>query len=234
MPKIPELYNGIPIPHDTEVVHLRHMVKTPGPQAWAACMALGYKNDAAAFEVLEELAASNDWRCRRISIEAMAFHHLAMSKGDLFCKCLEDPSPYVVRTACKTVAQLGLDCAHNDLRRLVHANDALTRSAALRALRKLWKQSDFDLVFEVLQGDSSKEARSEAAWTLRENADGDNWERLFELWRTDPLHRHRIWACELANKFGDKNHTATLRIMLEDSDGHVRAASSRALEKLLR
>jgi hypothetical protein len=56
----PSLYNGVPIPYDGEIDDLRERVKAPGPEAWAACLALGYKTDKAAFEVLEELAVSDD------------------------------------------------------------------------------------------------------------------------------------------------------------------------------
>ena len=230
----PSSYNGVPIPYDDEINDLRQRVKATGPEAWAACLALGYKTDKAAFEVLEELAVSDDWRYRRAAIEAMATHHLALTRTAFFCACLTDPSPYVVRTACKVVAELKLEDACDSLRKLVHSDAGNTRIAALIALKELWQPSDFDLVLSMFQKDVSEQVRREAAWTLRSNADKSNWESLFEVWRTDPLHRHRIWACELAGKFGDRSHAKILQVMLKDTDGHVRAAADHTLQELSR
>jgi HEAT repeat protein len=228
----PSLNNGVPIPYDNEVEELRRRVKNPGPEAWAACLALGYKADKNAFEILEELAVSDDWRYRRSAIEAMAVHRLALTRIAFFCGCLEDPSPYVVRTACQVVADLKLDDAHDSLRKLVHSGAADTRIAALRALKELWKPSDYALVFSVFQSDVSEQVRRQATWTLRSNVDKGNWVPLFEAWRADPLHRHRVWACELAGKFGGNNLSQTLKAMLKDPDGHVSKAAARALERL--
>ncbi len=55
---------------------------------------------------------------------------------------------------------------------------------------------------------------------------------LFEAWRVDPLARHRVWACELVEKFSDPAGAVALEALRADRDGHVRDAANRALRTL--
>ncbi len=231
MPKPPS-YNGIPIPYDDDIDTLCQTLKTPGAATWAACIALGHKTDVAALEILEQLVLAEDWRYRRIAIEAMAAHQLAVTRAALICQCLRDPSPYVVRTTCSVVAALKLHSAHASLRELAYGAMSETRCAALRALKELWQPTDAAWVVSLFQHDPSPQVRREAAWTLRQNVDQDTWERLFELWSADPLPRHRVWACELARAFGFISYIPILQLMGNDRDGHVRTAASQALAHL--
>jgi hypothetical protein len=230
--KKPELVNVARIPHELDVRALRQMICVPGPDSWAACAALGYKQEEEAFEVLKSLATSADWRFRRTVVEAMATHRLGKSNGELICSFLKDSSAYVVRTACDAAAKLALSAAHDDVVALIRSTDAATRQCAIRALCTLWRPSDFAAVMAVFKNDTSEEVRREAGRTLRQHAEADNWMHLFEAWRKSQLHTHRIWACELAAEFGDKGVVAEVEAMTNDSDGHVRKAAKVALTNL--
>jgi HEAT repeat protein len=232
MKKRPEMLNGIRIPYAADIEDLRLELRNPGPEAWAACVALGHKSEWAALEILTELGHSEDWRFRRAAIEAIAAHPFAYTRAELLCRSLGDPSQFVVRTACQVAGQLKLDCAHDYLLELASSRLRATRIAALGALERMWQPSDFELVFSIFLRDPSKEVRRRAAWTIRRNVDEENWERVFEVWRTDSLHRHRVWACEVAAKFGDHNHIARLSGLLEDADGHVRKAARKSIAEL--
>ena len=145
---------------------------------------------------------------------------------------LQDPSPYVVRTVCDAAIKLELHDIHDSLLPLLSSQPSSTRQSAVRALATLWKPSDFAQVLSIFKRDPSSEVRREAAWTLRANADRESWRALFDTWKQDHLARHRVWACELAAEFADTRFENELEQMLEDSDGHVRKAAQRAIEKV--
>lgn len=48
-------------------------------------------------------------------------------------------------------------------------------------------------------------------------------------WREDPLHRHRVWACEIAAVFGGADVIEALQMLATDPDGHVRRTAEHAL-----
>lgn len=110
----------------------------------------------------------------------------------------------------------------------LHDPDPDLRDVALGALRGLWTTADFDPVWRLYKEDPLERVRRNAAFLLREHADLPNWSTLFEAWWNDPLPRLRVWAIELAEQFGEGS-LPPLHPLLQDPDGHVRRAASRAL-----
>src|SRR5438552_18065248 len=106
LPREPQILNGVRVPFDADLSSLRSQLAPPGPQAWAACLALGHHPGAEAFEILLDLTTSPDWRYRRAAAEAIGVHRLGKSAVEHLRALLEDPSPYVVRTVCDAAAQL--------------------------------------------------------------------------------------------------------------------------------
>jgi len=218
----------------SEVDVLRSGLVRPGPKAWASCAALGLHPSNEAFELLVDLAHSPSWNYRHAATRAIATHRLGRSAGSLLIALLEDESPYVVRAACDAISQLRLQEAHDAVLSLLHSSDQSTRFTALAALDVLWVPSDFDIVFRVFCEDASNEVRRRAAWALRAHANQENWEILFKAWSRDDLPRHKVWACELAEEFGDSNIRIALESLLLDCDGHVRKSAQLALGKFLK
>lgn len=229
----PKYLNGVPVPYDAEVSFLVSQLNRPGPQAWAAFLALGYHQSEEAFKVLVEYATSTNWEYRRAAVDAIAKHSLGKSVVQLLIALLKDPSQYVVREACNAISHLRLQEAHDPIMSLLDLEEDYTKSTALEAIRVLWRPADFASVFHIFCTDPSGDVRRTAAWTLRENASQKTWNELFNAWRTDSLGRHRVWATELVGEFGDSMSGKELAPLLEDPDGHVRKAARRALKKLL-
>lgn len=71
-----------------------------------------------------------------------------------------------------------------------------------------------------------------AAWNLRAAATLRNWRRLFSIWYADEQPRHRQWACELAETFGDADVLPQLVLLSGDANGHVRKAAHLAAERI--
>lgn len=227
-----ERLNGANIPYDSDVDLLRSQLVPPGPQAWASCWALGHHPSHEAFEVLVELTSSTNWSYRRAAAEAISFHKLGRTASELLRTLLDDISPYVIRTACESISKLELHELHDSLLPLLTSHYPYTRQTALSALATLWTPSDFEHVFSIYNNDPSSEVKKQAAQAMRSNANEENWEKLFHVWKQSSLPRHRVWACELATQFAKPGFESELRQLSEDRDGHVRKAARHAIEKL--
>ena len=116
--------------------------------------------------------------------------------------------------------------------KLLDARTESTRVAGLRALRELWRDADFERVFHAFTSETSADARSEAAWTLRSTAAESTWHRLFAVWCVDVLPQHREWACELAARYGSRDVLVDLERLTHDVDGHVREGAAQAVREL--
>jgi hypothetical protein len=226
----PVKVNGVRVPYSSTVSEIRAQLQHPGPEAWAACCALGHNPSQPAFDLLLELCNHRDWRYRRCAVEALSTHLLGGCATECIRKALHDPSPYVVRTACDSATALQLQEVHDDVLELLQSADASTREVAAAALKSLWVPSDFEAVFRVHKCDPSEQVRRAAAWTLRAGASAENWWQLFDSWLEDPIPRHRVWASELVGLFGDAVSKERLEPLRHDPNGHVRKAARRALE----
>jgi hypothetical protein len=228
----PTTWNGVPIPYDTPVADLRSTVEEPGPKAWAAIRALADKPEAEAMEILVQLARSSDPHFRRSAVEAIGIHPSGQTASDVVSQLLHDRDNVVVRAATEAAANLKLNLAHERVLSLVKAAEESTRLTALRALDNLWLSSDFEAVFDRYLHDSSEKVRKQAAWTLQKNVGPDHWERLFSAWSTDPVSRHRVWACQLAERFASGTIFPALKTLRADHDGHVRRAARQAAARV--
>jgi len=217
------------VPYGASFETLCARLSPPGPEAWAACIALGASHDPRAIQVLARLAKSEDWRYRRVAIESLRLHPDARSLGDGIVDALSDCSAYVVRTACETVRALGLQEAHSRVVELCGVADSVTRQVAVEALGGLWQPWDFDAVLEIHLHDPEKKVRMAAAWTLAETVSTDTWRVLFSQWVSDPLPRHRVWACKLVQEFGRRVDVESLETLVHDGDGHVRKAAAHVI-----
>jgi len=230
----PPILNGVPIPYDASVDELRKMVNLPRPDAWVAIRSLAEKSEPEALEILISLTRSKDWRFRRSAVEAIGISSLGHKSQEIVCNLLSDPSSYVVRAAIEAAATQKFSCAHNEILKLIKATEENTRIVALRALMDLWQPSDFDLIFDRYSHDLSDRVKKQAAWTIHENLDSQNWRKVFLAWINDPIPRHRIWACEIAEKFGNRSDLTALQALINDPNGHVRRAARIVSERLAR
>jgi len=228
-PTSPPIINGIPVPYTATYDELCENLKTPGPLAWASCIALSHQGTSVSLSKLIELSQSPDWRFRRSAIEAMAYHPQAGIAVETIGKALSDPSQYVIRVACETVAKLKLDALHEDVSKLLKSANADIRQEAVRTLSEIWRMGDFDRVYNLFVLDKIQKVRNAASWTLRAHATEDNWLKLFRVWQQDSFIRHRKWACELATIFGANRVKEELENLASDKDGHVRKAAIKAL-----
>lgn len=214
------------------VADLVAVARGPAPERWSAFAALARTGDVTGLQALTDFLQSRDCYVRRAALEAIGNHIQARTSAALIVPGLRDSSEFVVRTACEVAAKLGLYEAHDDLLKLLFSPLESTRQAALCALETLGQDKDFEAVLRVFASDPSKAVRKQAAWTLRSAATSWNWSRLFSLWYADEPPRHRQWACELAETFGDADVLPQLFLLSGDANGHVRKAAHLAAERI--
>jgi HEAT repeat protein len=219
----PQRAHGITVPYGAPTHELIAQTQGETAMRWVAFIALAHDPSSDARDALRRATRSPDPHVRRAAIEALSCRTVEPDDAALIVSAFADAAGHVVRTACEAAASARIRDAHAHVLALVSCADAATRRTALRALRHLWQADDFGAVFRVFQEDQSPEVRNEAAWTLRA------WVRLFAAWHRDGLHRHRLWACEIAREFGAHEVADSLAALTTDRDGLVRRAAKQAL-----
>ena len=229
----PEMWNGEPIPYHEPIEALCAAIAAPGPKAWAAIRALAERPGPEAMATLIGLTRSPDPCLRRSAVEAIGNHQSGRDEADAVLGMLHDRDGGVVRAACRAAAALVLTAAHDRVRELIESEEEGTRYSALEALETLWEPTDFEGVFARYQRDpSDRVVRRRAAWTLAKHIGREHWERAFAAWSQDLVPRHRVWACTLAERFGDRAILPELNALRADPDGHVRRAADRAVNMI--
>jgi HEAT repeat protein len=225
----PPNFNGILVPYGASVIELAAMIELPGPQRWAAYIALAHDESEEGLGVLAKATQRSDPHTRRAALAAIGQHVKGHTLADLVHDGLEDPSDFVARTACEAAAALRLHGAHDAVFRLLDDKSLATRIVAIQTLKVLWNDLDFTKLHEIVQDKRNERLRKEAAFTLRARASESNWHQLFDTWREDSLPRHRTWACQLAELFGGSQAMPILTKLAKDHNGHVRKAAARAI-----
>ena len=91
-------------------------------------------------------------------------------------------------------------------------------------------EADIPVLTALYDRDTAEEARRMAAWALQVVATPATWEPIFLRFEHDQTtDRHRLWACEMAGRFGNSAHLPALARLAQDPDGHVRGAAERAV-----
>ncbi|MBI3820793.1 MAG: hypothetical protein HY286_19045 [Planctomycetes bacterium] len=225
----PPTVNGVHVPYGAAVAELSDIIKTPGPGAWAAFVALGFHESREALNVLIDSLSSGDATIRRAAVAAIRFHRDGRSAEGHIAVCMRDSDRAVSVAAVETAGFLKLIKLHGQILEFIHSSDAGIRARAVRAFEKVWASGDFDRVLELMLKDPDEGVRRESAMILFSRAEAENWRALFELWKNDPLPRHRVFACELLQKFEAPLARELAPQFLNDPNGHVRGAARRAM-----
>jgi len=226
--------DGVPVPYGRSALELYAIVTAGTAERSAAVVALAHSSDPRALACLGELGSFSDPGVRRFVVQWIGRCPDGAKLGHVVIERLRDLNGLVVRTAAYVAGELGLSDAHTDVLALLNDRSPSTRQAGLCALEKLWHATDFDAVVEMFRSDASEKVRRTAGWTLRGTCSANRAPALFELWRADPLPRHRVWACQLVAEFPHRQFHECIACLADDRDGHVRKAARRALEAINR
>jgi len=228
----PNEIDGVLVPYGRTPLDLRALVTEGTRERWVAIAALARSSEKDALDCLGELASFPDPYVRRFAIQWIGRHPNGATLARAVIEGLRDPADVVVRTAAWVVTELGLSEARSDLLKLLESESPSTRRSSLHALEKVWSDADFETVVRVFKNDPSEEVQRTAGWTLYRARSANRAPALVELLLTDPLPRHRCWACGLIGEFQLAHFREPIVNLLEDKDGHVRKAALRALTRL--
>jgi HEAT repeat protein len=226
-----KLINGVRVPCEKSIEDLKLMLSKEMSYFLPACYALSDKGTDETLEILKEQLFSSDWCKRRAAVEAIAYHPKGHFLSNELIILLSDKSIYVVHAAYSTLARLKIHEAHDKIVELLNSKDDYKRKIAISSLGELYEENDISILIKLYLTDRSKQVKDEAAWTLKKICDSTNWKAIYIVLKTGFLPRHRLWACEQIEKYGDGSYTEDLKMMLEDKDGHVRHKAFRILQK---
>jgi HEAT repeat protein len=225
-------WNGTRWPEESTITRIA-LLDGPAPMCFAAFASLAEEDGPDVEAALVLRLGSPDWRRRRAACEALGARARSRATLHAVAALLDDDSTYVVAASCRAVGRLGAVDLRDRIARLLEGADEEIRLAAVEALDAFGEGDAFDVLFRAMCTDASETVQRRAAFALHDHSSITTWRTLFERWRTDTLARHRVWACDLAARFGDTTTCEpTLLALSEDRDGHVRSAAAVALARI--
>lgn len=150
----------------------------------------------------------------------------------LIIKGLENKNSSVFRTACETARKLRYTPAAKLISVGLKSKSVATIVSSLHGLEYVWSDEYFESVINIFKTHKSIKVKKAAAYPLWMNASHDNWISIFSEFSIDDIDRHRIIACKIAFKFGDKDIIKPLMNLTLDKNGHVRWHSKQALIRI--
>lgn len=206
--------------------------KQPPEKRWAALLALALKPEPEAFETIRAMLRHEDWQMRHFALEALRRHPAVNEARADIIPCLFDVSDEVQQLACRVCAERKWPEAHEPITTLLRADNPDVRDTAVNALAGLWREDDFDTLLGIYREDGRRAVRIAAAKTLRACVSPRQWRTLFTLWAHDREARHRLWACELLERFGGRDYLPRLEPLMHDRNFNVRKAARLTLDRL--
>jgi HEAT repeat protein len=207
------------------LLHLLSGPDQPPEKRWAALFALAAKPDPEAFDALVSVLRHDDWEMRRFAIEAVRKHPRVAEAREEIIRLLFDQNDEVRQMACSVCARLGWQESHAGIVTLLRDANPDMRDTAANALAALWQEDDFGALLKLYRADERRAVRIAAAKTLRARVTRLQWRPLFTLWAHDREVRHRVWACELIERFGGRDYLPRLEPLMQDRNTNVRQAA---------
>jgi HEAT repeat protein len=222
--------NGVKVPFDKNTHELIAMLDCDLSQFHVVCEALSYKNDELSLKTLMSTLKDSDPFKRRIGVECLGNHAMFYRALDYVLACLDDKSPYVVRTAIRIMVKHRAMESHEKIIALLESKDEPTRETAVSALEHINKPSDFDILLS-LQNDKNKKIRNLVPYIVLATANETNWSKAYNMMKHSDNEKTRLFACKLLYKFGTKKEKDEAKLFLQDKNGHVRKCASKMTSK---
>lgn len=214
------------------LLQLAQQENQPPEKRWAALLALAAKPEPEAFEVVRAMLHHENWEMRRFAVEAVRRHPRNDEARTEIIERLFDVSEEVQQLAIRVCAEYRWPQAHAPITTLLHAASPEVRDTAVNALAGLWREEDFDTLLGIYRADGRRSVRIAAAKTLRACVTPRQWRPLFTLWAHDREARHRLWACELIERFGGRDYLPRLVPLMHDRNWNVREAARGTAERI--
>jgi HEAT repeat protein len=225
----PNNINGINVPYEKNTNELIAMLNCEMPLFCVACEALSSKTDELSFTTLLSILKSSDPFKRRVAVECLGNHVLLNRAFDDILTCLDDKSPYVVRTAIDTIIKHRIVKSHEKIIQLIKSRDEAIREKAVSALEYIGTESDCDLALSLFN-DKNENIRKLIPYIIFAIASKTNWNKAYAIMKHSDMAKARLVACKLLNKFGSETERNEAKLFLQDKDGHIRKYASKIID----
>lgn len=202
------------------------------PGCWAAIKSLGHSGDTRAEMALLALARGGDAHKRRAALEALAVRCRSEEFITLVERSLRDGEGAIKRTACDAAVTAGLGRLAGALESLLNDPEHETVISSCNALGRLGSRASFARLSRLFSVANDDGVRKAAGFALHSLVSPDTVKSAYDLFVSDPLPRHRQWACELSGRLSRSEEIIRdLEKLSIDPDGHVRDAAKAALSR---
>ena len=206
------------------------IIKEDAPACWEGYKELAIHDSADAVSELIKLTDSKDWTHKRAAISALGNHKNGLLAENLLIGELEGKNVHLVKAAINALAGLESKKAHGKIKNLVNVGDISIKVEAIRALGKIWDDSDFNFLLDLYKSCGNVSIKKEIGFVISCKTNKDNWVFLFNLFKNDETPRHRLWALQALRDYGDYN-ALSAKDFLHDKDGHIRAVAKKYLSR---
>lgn len=225
--------NGYLAPYEASVNELLQIIDDAKPgERWAASYALSKKDVILPKDIIDHLFSSSDVDTKRSVVNMIGNHKFGIEYKSIVLDALIDKNEVLRRTACGAARELKLLEANDAIISMLKSPSLAAKTDALRALEIVWREDNFDIIFDVYSSETDIELTKRAAWVLYCNANKSNWRKMFDYWKIDNINRHRLWSCKIAGKYGSLENIDDLNTLCNDKDGHVRKAAKNAIAQI--
>lgn len=224
----PSQVNMHPVPYGKPLDQLAKMLDTED-QAKVASLALARVGSDESLELLLPLLYDDrqDWRRRRIAVDAVGMHRLGRREAARVIELLDDRVPEVVWGASLAAASLGLTETVPHFLAALRSPVTLVWTGAHNALMKLQQPGDYRPLIEMYRCGDYK-TRKNLGGLLYRRISPENWRELFMLFKCSDVDHDRETAARLAHEFAGDDVLRDLDVLTHDHNGHVRGAANRA------
>ena len=218
-----EILNGTRIPYELSVEELSRMLSSPIMKDFSlACEALSCKNDVAAYEAMKPYINDKD-KYRRLYILKTIFRHPnAVELVGFLENAITSEDFLFVENGLIVISE------HK-----IKISDSLLLSAVNTHLQKLYTAVESLITLDISEENFKNLIAifSKAEQCVQKEVVGDillhhylpsKSNELFEIFSRDKFAKIRIFAIEIAKKYG-----YDLSFFLSDEDGHVRSLANK-------
>jgi HEAT repeat protein len=135
--------------------------------------------------------------------------------------CLDDKSPYVVKTAIQVAIKHRIKNAHKKIIHLLKSKDESIRETATVALEFINGENNFNVAL-TLYNDKNEKIKKLIPHIFFIIANNTNWEKAYDVMKHDNNDKARLTACKLLLKFGTETEKKDINSFLHDKNGHIR------------
>lgn len=216
-----KMINGQIVPENLTLSELEEMMGSSDMQTFAvACEALRLANSQAAYELLKKYISVSDLYKRRYVLSVIYDYPSAAELVSELEHTLQSDELFLVTTALDNIIQGKVRVADEQILACIEKNTGKLSRYHYHALICIEKSPEnverIISLYHTCKEDSARIAMAEA---LHAFCDPNNYLRLFDLFKDDPVAHIRMVACRIAI---DIDRADLLQRFRQDKDGHIR------------